>query len=68
MVAELRLKSGVPGVVLRHSRAAGGAGGTETRLDPRLSTTFAERPGRESPGELDSCTGVSAQNCKEATA
>ena len=68
MVAELRLKSVVPRVVLRHSRAAGKAGGAETGVEPRLSTAFTERRGHQSPGGLDPSTGVSAPKGKEATA
>jgi len=68
MVGELRWKSVVAGGVLQRSEPAGAAGQAEKRFDPRLSTAFAERRGRESPGELESSTGFSAPKSKEATA
>lgn len=68
MVTELRLRSVVGGVVLGRSQAAGAAGGAEIRVDPRLSTAFAERWNHVSPGRLGSSTRVSAPKGKEATA
>lgn len=68
MVTELRLKSVVGGVVLARARAAGAAGGAEIRVDPRLSTAFAERWRYVSPGEAGSSTRVPAPKGKEATA
>ena len=68
MVTELRLRSVVGGLVLQRSLAAGAAGRAEMRLDPRLSTAFAERRRQVSPGELDSSTRVPAPKGKEASA